>query len=183
MRTNCLICACGLIAVFLCGAIGARAQTKAEPRASVPAVERDHEAERRLTAELLKEIGEQGGMIPKLIAPTDFALQMTCSAAVDESREEDATAYGIRIEQADVADLSLLLNGLAKSAHATKDQPGMWLVVFRTTDDEGIRTLTLGYSMAESKLNHLKKCFLTEDGCSDKTWQKSVAPACRRFKQ
>jgi len=90
-----LICACGLIAVFLCGAIGARAQTKAEPRASVPAVERDHEAERRLTAELLKEIGEQGGMIPKLIAPTDFALQMTCSAAVDESREEDATAYGI----------------------------------------------------------------------------------------
>jgi hypothetical protein len=108
---------------------------------------------------------------------------MTCSAAVDANHEKDAEAYGIRIEQADVADLSLLLDSLAKSVSATKDQPGIQIVVFRTTDDEGIRTLTVGYSMVESTLNHLKKCFLTEDGCSDKPWQKSVAPVCRHFRQ
>jgi hypothetical protein len=171
-----------MIAVFLCSALSTHAQTKGDPPALVPAVERDHEAERRLTAALLKEIGDQGAMVPKLIAPTDFVLQMTCSAAVDADHEKDAEAYGIRIKQADVADLSLILDSLAKSAHATKDQPGIQIVVFLTTDDEGIRTLTAGYSMVESRLNHLKGCFLTEDGCNDTTWQRSVAPACRRFR-
>jgi hypothetical protein len=182
MRTNRLIAACWLAAVFLCGGVGAHAQTKSEPRALVPAVERDHKAEQQLTVALLEEIHKQGGMVPKLITPTDFAVQMTCSAAVDEDREADAQAHGITITQADVADVSLLLDSLAKSVHATKDQPSIWLVVFRTTDDEGIRTLTVGYSMVESTFNHLKKCFLTEDGCSDNTWQKSVAPACRHFR-
>jgi hypothetical protein len=182
MRANCLYSACGLIAVFLCSGVGARAQTNGKPAALVPSVERDHEAEHRLTAALFKQIGEQGALVPKLIAPTDFVLQMTCSAAVDASHEEDAEAHGIRIEQADVADVSLLLNSLAKSVRATKDAPGIQIVVFRTTDDEGIRTLTVGYSMVESTMNHIKKCFLTEEGCSNQTWQKAVAPACRHLR-
>ena len=172
-----------MVAVLLCSALYAPSQNKNTLAASVPTVERDHDAEQRLTAALLREIGEQRGMVPKVIAPTDFALQMTCNAAVDASHEKDAEAYGLKIEQADVADLPRLVNSVAKSAHATKDEPGIWIVVFRTTDDEGNRTFTLGYSMVESRLNHLKGCFLTEDGCNDKTWQKSVAPVCRRFRQ
>ncbi len=115
MRTNRLITACWLAAVFLCGGVGAHAQTKSEPGALVPAVERDHKAEQQLTVALLEEIHKQGGMVPKLITPTDFAVQMTCSAAVDEDREADAQAHGITITQADVADVSLLLDSLAKS--------------------------------------------------------------------
>ena len=163
--------------------LGSLAQTKPAPTAPVPAVERDRDAEKKVADALFRELREQGGMIPRLAAPTDLALQITCSTAVDWDLDREAEVSGIKIAQADIGDFPDLIRGMASSVLATKDQPSMWLVVFRTTNGEGVRTLTLGYSMVDSKMNHLKACFLTEDGCNDKRWQKFVVPTCRRFKQ
>jgi len=114
----------GLIVIFISGTLCAHAQTKSMPP-FLPTVERDHVAEQKVTDALFRELRERGGMIPKLTAPSDLALQMTCSTAVDWDRDKDAEAFGVKIAQADVANFPQLLNGLATSVLATKDEPGI----------------------------------------------------------
>jgi hypothetical protein len=170
------------MALLTLSAANIRAQGTAL-NASSPSIKRDRQAEQELTSALVVTIGRQAGRVPIIVKPNDFDLQMTCNTAMDPNQRKNAEAYGLKIVRGQAADLPQLLESFAGSAQATKDEPGISLVVFRTSDSDGHIILTVGLSRVESRVNHVMGCLFTEDGCSDKTWQRSITPACKGFRR
>jgi hypothetical protein len=171
-----------MIALIFCLPSGSAQNSVSRP-APPAAVQRDRDSEQRLAGLIVSEIGKHGGKIPRIKQPTDFDLQMTCTAATDPSQTKNAEVYGLTILQAKVSELPSLLSSIAESEQSTKDEPGISIVAFRTMDGDGKEIVTLGLAKVESRISHIEGCLFTEDGCSDRTWQKSITPVCTSFRR